>query len=246
MPYDVFSQNEITRTGSDILHWMDAPRIPITRVKIAKLREKNPDFYSQKYKSITLQNLNTMIEMLNKDKAFLPHHVDGKVTSQTLRNYFMSDSINHHLHDHPEYQDFFSTKEPDIVLTYEWVLTLDNVMKHLDSAHLNFFLYTDKSKWMNHDQLRIWIDIFFIDQNSDNIEEELKKSEQIYLKSDLHIALVTARLFSRAWCLFEIAIRKRSRETPTTYLPIFHSTYCHSRTTGQRHLDRLILGPLVL
>ncbi len=55
---------------------------------------------------------------------------------------------------------------------------------------------------------RIWVDIFFNDQNSIDIVLELAEADQQYRKAQLHAVLGTRGLFTRAWCLHELMTRK--------------------------------------
>jgi hypothetical protein len=55
---------------------------------------------------------------------------------------------------------------------------------------------------------RIWVDIFFNDQNSIDILLELAEADQQYRKAPLHAVLGTRGLFTRAWCLHELMTRK--------------------------------------
>ena len=58
------------------------------------------------------------------------------------------------------------------------------------------------------DNARIWVDIFFNDQNAINIQLELAEADQKYRNAPLHVVLGTKGLFTRAWCLHELMTRK--------------------------------------
>ena len=58
------------------------------------------------------------------------------------------------------------------------------------------------------DNARIWVDIFFNDQNAINIQLELAEADQKYRNAPLHVVLGTQGLFTRAWCLHELMTRK--------------------------------------
>jgi hypothetical protein len=55
---------------------------------------------------------------------------------------------------------------------------------------------------------RIWVDIFFNDQNAIDIQQELVEADQQYRNAPLHVVLGTRGLFTRAWCLHELMTRK--------------------------------------
>jgi WD40 repeat protein len=64
----------------------------------------------------------------------------------------------------------------------------------------------------NIDQRSIFIDVLINDQTSKDIRKELKVAEEGYQKAKLHIALATEKLYERAWCMFEIAIRAEAKK----------------------------------
>jgi hypothetical protein len=55
---------------------------------------------------------------------------------------------------------------------------------------------------------RIWVDIFFNDQNAIDIQLELAEADQQYRNAPIHAVLGTSGLFTRAWCLHELMTRK--------------------------------------
>jgi hypothetical protein len=60
------------------------------------------------------------------------------------------------------------------------------------------------------EQLRVWIDVLFIDQLSEDIAAALCISQELYASADFHLALSTETLLSRGWCLFEFAVRQNA------------------------------------
>ena len=52
--------------------------------------------------------------------------------------------------------------------------------------------------------------MFLPSQLSNDISANLKMAKKFYTEAEFHIALVTDTLFTRAWCLWEIAIRYQS------------------------------------
>ena len=61
-------------------------------------------------------------------------------------------------------------------------------------------------------ELRVWVDIFFNDQNSVDIVRELDAAEAIYRESKYHLVLATAGVVRRAWCLLELLVRMEARK----------------------------------
>ena len=54
--------------------------------------------------------------------------------------------------------------------------------------------------------------LLFIDgKRSVGIEEGLLEARRIYTVAPYHLLLVTNSVFTRAWCLFELAVRKQVR-----------------------------------
>jgi hypothetical protein len=56
-------------------------------------------------------------------------------------------------------------------------------------------------------ELRVWVDIFFNDQNAVDIVRELDKAEIVYRDAPNHIVIATEGVVKRAWCLLELLIR---------------------------------------
>jgi hypothetical protein len=55
--------------------------------------------------------------------------------------------------------------------------------------------------------LTYWVDIFFNDQNSDNVPKFLREAEAIYRNSPHHAVLMMNGTLFRGWCVFETATR---------------------------------------
>ena len=242
--------NNVAKTRSSFLytnpeHWMDA-RVPFTRTKAAlnaKVLEISPIFGEKRFKSITLGNFNGLIRALITDPDFIKYnsHLRGdhkNITSREVMGYFIHENAHKHLHD--KYEPFFSTDEPNVVLTYEWSIPLADVYKVLtDQKATLLYIYEKKKPDVSHLKnlptvnIRIWIDILFNNQNSNNIQEELNMAEQIYKSAPYHVAIVTPTLFSRCWCLYEIAVRsiacsEKSGLNHTWFLPLDSDDKDHS------------------
>ena len=59
-------------------------------------------------------------------------------------------------------------------------------------------------------KLRVWIDIFFNDQNAIDILLELAVAEMVYKEARWHIVVATSGVLRRAWCLYELLIRREA------------------------------------
>ena len=88
------------------------------------------------------------------------------------------------------------------------------------------------------DRRTIFIDILMNDQNSKDIKTELDAAERRYRTAVVHIVLGTKRVFTRAWCLYEIAVRTEARKRVQLLL---------ARGNGGKAIDQLppvSVGPL--
>ena len=156
---------------------------------------------------------------------------DGlNIKSEDIRKYFQLKGIVPHLH--PKYQEFFVHKPAEIALTYQWSSTFREIRSFLNSANIRrhnstsrdpnptFWhrLYMMSFLWAffgtltllpeNIDDRTIFIDIFMNDQNSIDIKQELERAQLDYKFAPWHIVLATTNVLERAWCLFEIAVRR--------------------------------------
>ena len=112
--------------------------------------------------------------------------------------------------EHPaiEFYYCFSCREPDAAITYEWSLTFEEILSFLNPRQLIRCSMKYKKMIPFHlDRLYIWIDVFFVNQLSENIAAALELSDKKYMKSRFHLALGTETLLTRCWCLSEYAVR---------------------------------------
>ena len=149
------------------------------------------------------------------------------------KSFFQKNGITHH--KDPRYSSFFSKLPPEIALTYEWNTRFYQIREFLNSeyvakhnaalnpvASIKDRLYLMSMLWIclgtlpsippDINRHMVFIDIFLNDQNSKDIKTELDAAERQYRPASLHIVLGTRRVFTRAWCLYEIAIRKQARK----------------------------------
>ena len=103
-------------------------------------------------------------------------------------------------HPAKQYPDLFSTLDPEVAVTYIWSMGLDEEKGLLSLA---------KGRDEN---LRIWLDVLFIDQLSTNIPMNLAKAQEVYGLSPQHWVFGTPTLLTRGWCLFELCLRANQNE----------------------------------
>jgi hypothetical protein len=133
---------------------------------------------------------------------------------------------------HPKYKKYFTDQPAEIALTYEWTssfrhlktfLSKDNVRRHnrlsldpnpspLHRLYLLSFLWVFLGPPTllpeDMDERTIFIDIMFNDQNSIDITRELAAAEREYEGGRWHVVVATETVLERAWCLYEIAVRR--------------------------------------
>ena len=110
------------------------------------------------FKSISVLGLQTLIKRLPVLSFF---RGSSKINSNDIRNYLLAGN------PHPAWMfpEFFSNENPEAALTYEWTLFFDDIFSYLNAKEIK----RCNSKWnanvsTDMSQLRIWIDILFIDQ----------------------------------------------------------------------------------
>ena len=155
------------------------------------------------------------------------------VTSHHLRQYFLHKNI--FPYESEDYKGYFIAEPAEIALTYEWDLKFSSIEQFLNDRNIK-----ENNKWIPLDNTflerlyimsfgwicqgscnflptdignkRIFIDILIINQQSDDIHVELETAEHVYSEALYHLCIGTARVFTRAWCLFELAVRKLARK----------------------------------
>ncbi len=153
------------------------------------------------------------------------------ITSHQIQAYFKKHKITPHRDE--RYSSYFVKRPAEIALTYEWNTRFDQIKQFFepdnialhnsslnpvaslkDRLYLMSFLWTcfgtNPSIPSNIEDCTIFIDIFLNDQNTKHIQGELDSAERRYRTVRLHIVLGTKRVFLRAWCLYEIAVRTES------------------------------------
>ena len=113
-----------------------------------------------KCRSISVSELQRLMQRL-PELAFFRGREVSKINSNDIRTYLLAGN------PHPAWMfpECFSAEVPEAALTYEWTLFFDDIFSYLNTDEIrrcnskwNARVSTDMSK------LRIWIDVFFIDQ----------------------------------------------------------------------------------
>ena len=102
----------------------------------------------------------------------------------------------------------FSFCAPVAAITYEWSLNMKDILSFINIAQI---IKCSKRYGMmvplDMSSLYIWIDVFFVDQQSKDVIAALELSDGVYSNAHFHLALGTKTLLTRAWCLSEYAVR---------------------------------------
>lgn len=135
-------------------------------------------------------------------------------------------------HRHDKYKHYFSRTPPDIALTYEWKATFRELRAFLSPANIRRHnrtaldpnpslwhrLYLMSFLWVflgplalipeDVDERTMFIDIMANDQNSIDMPRELASAQRQYEGARWHVIAATSSVLERAWCLYEIAVRR--------------------------------------
>ena len=102
----------------------------------------------------------------------------------------------------------FSTRKPDIVITYTWGMDLRrDLPRFLERLYWRLKRSGRVASWEEFASKTFWVDIFFNDQNSKDIVQDLNAAQRIYEEAWVHAVLVMRDPLSRGWCLFELGVR---------------------------------------
>ena len=108
----------------------------------------------------------------------------------------------------PLNQQHFSTKKPDIVITYTWGMDLRrDLPRFLKRLYWRLRRRGRVASWEEFEGKTFWLDILFNDQNSKDIVQDLNAAQKIYEEAWLHGVLLMRDPLSRGWCLFEAGVR---------------------------------------
>jgi len=172
--------------------------------QLAEVKQIQVPFHNMR--SISVCGLIHLKELLAKLEFF---ERKRPISSTTVREFILAGNP----HPASMFPHCFSEDPPIIALTYEWRLDFDGIFSFLNTKQMmecnstwNEKLPTDMS------EIRIWIDVLFIDQLSSDIASCLEASEIVYRNAMFHLMLITDTIFTRAWCLFELAVRRQAQK----------------------------------
>jgi len=162
--------------------------------------------------SISVSGLVLLLNALSKLHWFSSRGLGtSNISSNSIRDYLLDGGA------HPSvlFAGYFSSLAPVAAITYEWRLTFQDLLTYLNPQQIGRCC----EKWggslmlpREMPQLLIWIDVLFIDQLSPNIAGNLMEAERVYEGALFHLMLVTNTIFTRAWCLYEFAIRRNANK----------------------------------
>ena len=140
-----------------------------------------------------------------------------RTTSHDLHRIFRGINGSAPFHPMQRFSHLYSTKPADVAISYTWNMCLLTELPYfLDAAERKL---RDKG---SGDVLTFFIDIFFIDQNSESISEVVQDiTYHFYGCSRHHLVLLMHNPLARAWILYEIAIRILASRQNTVEPPIF-------------------------
>jgi hypothetical protein len=127
------------------------------------------------------------------------------VNSNLVRAYLLAGNM--HPAKLPESKGLFSKNKAHIVLTYEWSLGLSKKKGVLSKLNDEKLRHSLAISWPNMADPEVWIDVFFIDQLSQNVTMNLARAQGFYINFPCHVALASKTLLERGWCLFELCLR---------------------------------------
>ena len=108
--------------------------------------------------SISASGLKTLIQLLAKQSWFVGKKLDdSSISSQDIREYILGNN----LHPQKLFPACFSEDEPNAPITYQWTLSIQDILSYLGAEQFSEW-GADAPKDLS--QLRLWIDILFIDQ----------------------------------------------------------------------------------
>jgi hypothetical protein len=135
------------------------------------------------------------------------------MSSDHVRIYF----LKHRIHPHIQYPQYFSKERALIVLTYQWSISFGEMEDYFSEESIDNFNIVHSGKCdeipLNLELATIWVDIFFNYQCAKDFESVLDNSEAQYRECIIHCALGTKDLFTRGFCLLELAIRNDAGKT---------------------------------
>ena len=155
-----------------------------------------------------------------KYRPKLPDLCVEDVTSHIVAAYLKAEDGKKHKHPAKSHPHLFSKLRAKAVVTYQWKQPLGG--KH---GLLRMIRGVGISP-----ETELWIDVWFVDQNSREIVKELAISQEFYCLCEQHLVAATldsclipetpecgkddddTDILDRAWCLWELSLRAYARQ----------------------------------
>ena len=177
-------------------------------------------------KSMTLPGMRDIVKKLNQmcvtmkvtteNESLTSKHIQSLLTSK----HFGFGEKGQYLYKINDFKPFFQDKHPMVALTYTWSSTLQDVLTLLETQVTQYALEYGLEK----DEVTFWMDIFHVDQNSENIKGEVDSARWIYQYALFHVVILLGAPMHRVWCALEFfyrwdAVKRSNGElSPTVYL----------------------------
>ena len=162
--------------------------------------------------SLTYESIQSFV------KLFAPDDKEASFSSHNMRAIFQGkaplDGRFEKFHPKVRYARYYSDSAPDFALTYTWDTDFRKEMPHFFDS-IRKMMDADESEGDEKfnkpfSELTFWLDIFFIDQNSNSeelIDTLVSDSNQIYSSATHHAIFLAPDTLRRGWCLVEIGYR---------------------------------------
>ena len=140
-----------------------------------------------------------------------PINLDEAFTSSRMRGIFRGEiefrGKYQKFHPKELFKPEYSENAPDAALTYTWDTDFRKEIPEYFS-HIKEIVDSDKNYSKKFQDMTFWIDIFFIDQNGDDLIDQLIfYSNEIYTTALHHFVLLAFDTLRRGWCLVEVGYR---------------------------------------
>ena len=130
------------------------------------------------------------------------------VNSHLVQAYLKAGDGKMNFHPAKTHRSLFYYGTAEAVVTYRWKLGLGGRKGLLTMIKESGF----------RPETTVWIDIWFIDQNSKNVVTELAIAQEYYMRCMLHLIAVDeseldddSDIMDRGWCLWELGLRAHSK-----------------------------------
>jgi hypothetical protein len=132
---------------------------------------------------------------------------------------------NNNLYPVRDFGHHFNNQKPDLFISYDWRTNFIDLQVAIWSGldYIASFLFNKYPEYdIEHliaNEITIWVDFMFIDQNSRDIKSELAAVlPTVINSSDIHFVLSPTAL-QRAWCCYELGLfnKRFFNESPGLY-----------------------------